>query len=59
MKDAKETDKSGGACTCLGTISGVKTMLVTTVQDGKFFVCTISGEKLEASKEILGTLKDK
>ena len=59
MKDAKEVDKADSSYTCLGTIGGVQTMIVTMVEDGKFVVSSVSGQDLKASSAILDTLKDK
>lgn len=59
MKDAKEAAKEAASYTCVGTVSGVQTMIVTMVEGDKFVVSSVSGTNLQASSEILDTLKDK
>lgn len=59
MKDAKVVTNEPGNYVCAGTINGANTVIVTLVDGDKGVVSSVSGTNLDASSEILDTLKDK
>ncbi len=59
LKDAKEASKNADSCTYTGTKDGVNMVITTSVEGDKFVAVIVGGTNLNASSEVLDTLKDK
>jgi hypothetical protein len=59
VKDAKEVSKDGSTCSYSGSKDGVNMVITTAIEGEKAAVFVIGGTNLEASSEIIDTLKDK